>query len=109
MSPDKQRIAIAQACGVVSKDHWGHLYKTEQGYARDCPDYVYDLNAMHEAEKVLTGRQRPFYAIELLGHGSSQSSYWENHALDMFEAATTTASQRAKAFLRTVGKWEEDK
>jgi len=110
MSPDKQNIAIAQACGVVSKDHWGHLYKTEQGYARDCPDYVYDLNAMHEAEKVLTSEYQP-------AKGESQwSDYlgWlgfcgENKTREIYECVTASAAQRAEAFLRTIGKWEEGK
>jgi hypothetical protein len=110
MSPDKQNIAIAQACGVVSKDHWGHLYKTEQGYARDCPDYLNDLNAMHEAEKVLTPEYQP-------AKGESQwSDYlgWlgfcgENKTREVYECVTASAAQRAEAFLRTVGKWEDDK
>jgi hypothetical protein len=106
MSPEAQRIAIHRACGGTT--FWSYALPTPSVH-ESVHDYLNDLNAMHEAEKVLTGRQRPFYAIELLGHGSSQSSYWENHALDMFEAATTTAAQRAEAFLRTVGKWEEDK
>jgi len=99
MSPDKQNIAIAQSCGVVSKDHWGHLYKTEQGYARDCPDYVYDLNAMHEAEKGLVRLQWVSY-LRRLQTLCDESVTWPIHA---------TAAQRAEAFLRTIGKWEECK
>ena len=104
MSPDKQNIAIAQACGVVSKDHWGHLYKTEQGYARDCPDYLVDLNAMHEAEKVLS---RGMHYNQTGGFGRYKTALAEmcdeQHPID------ATAAQRAEAFLRTVGKWEEGK
>jgi hypothetical protein len=99
MSPDKQNIAIAQACGVVSKDHWGALYKTEQGYARDCPEYVYDLNAMHEAEKSLDDV-------------TQRGDYWDylsSLTHEGFEMCHATAAQRAEAFLRTIGKWEEDK
>jgi len=99
MSPDKQNIAIAQACGVVSKDHWGALYKTEQGYARDCPDYVYDLNAMHEAEKTLTYAQGGEMTIWI------QRMTCAGYGPQLF----ATAAQRAEAFLRTLGKWEEGK
>jgi hypothetical protein len=110
MSPDKQNIAIAEACGVVSKDHWGPLYKTDRGYVRDCPEYVCDLNAMHEAEKVLTPEYQP-------AKGESQwSDYlgWlgfcgENKTREVYECVTASAAQRAEAFLRTVKKWEEDK
>jgi hypothetical protein len=99
MSPDKQNIAIAEACEIVSRDQWGLLYKTPQGVVRDCPDYLKDLNAMHEAEKV-------FLKIETL-------CFWETYSnrltgslgcTDIFHA---TAAQRAEAFLRTIGKWEE--
>lgn len=34
MTPEAQRIAIAEACGA---------------YSKFCPDYPNDLNAMHEA------------------------------------------------------------
>ena len=99
MSPDKQNIAIAQACGIASKDHWGPLYKTEQGYARDCPDYLNDLNTMHEAEKSLDDV-------------TQRGDYWDylsSLTHEGFEMCHATAAQRAEAFLRTVGKWEEDK
>ena len=78
MNDEQINEAIAEACGIVSKDQWGSLYKTPRGILRDCPDYCNDLNAMHEAEKTL------------------------NHM-------TATARERAEAFLRTLGKWEETK
>jgi hypothetical protein len=59
------------------------------------PDYCNDLNAMHEAEKVLTFKDWEFYCDEL--GGSFQG------------CAHATARQRAEAFLRTLGKWEETK
>jgi hypothetical protein len=52
------------------------------------PDYVHDLNAMHEAEKVLDETQAEDYE-ELLGEYGFHS----------------TARQRAEAFLMTLGKW----
>ena len=98
MSPEAQRIAIAEACGIVSKDKWGSLYKTPRGILRDCPDYPTDLNAMHEAEKVLTLPERRKYRKTLLGHCEPASI-----------AIHATAAQRAEAFLRTIGKWEDAK
>ena len=95
MSPEAQRIAIAEACGIVSKDKWGSLYKTPRGILRDCPDYPTDLNAMHEAEKVLTLPERRKYRKTLLGHCEPASI-----------AIHATAAQRAEAFLLTIGKWE---
>ena len=98
MSPEAQRIAIAEACGIVSKDKWGSLYKTPRGILRDCPDYPTDLNAMHEAEKVLTLPERRKYRKTLLGHCEPASI-----------AIHATAAQRAEAFLLTIGKWEDAK
>ena len=94
MTPDKQRITIAEACGIVSEDKWGSLYKTPRGILRDCPDYLNNLNAMHEAEKVLDFNQLR----------DMEDSVSFRFAVLPFHA---TAAQRAEAFLRTIGKWKE--
>jgi hypothetical protein len=60
------------------------------------PDYLNDLNAMHEAEKVLNNVQRERYRTELV---------YSHAGGDVF----ATSAQRAEAFLRTIGKWEDDK
>jgi len=60
------------------------------------PDYVNDLNAMHEAEKVLTTAQ-----------ATTMSQYLHRRLGMLWGFAT--ASQRAEAFLRTVGQWKEAK
>lgn len=58
------------------------------------PDYCSDLNVMHEAEKTLSEDQMWIMArkIEL------NEDRWYFHA---------SARERAEAFLRTLGKWEE--
>lgn len=100
MKPELQRIKIAEACGW--KNCFLDATKTPFGrepnspYVRMLPDYLSDLNAMHEAEKVLDASQRNRYAAEL---GRSYDG--------SFQHVTATASQRAEAFLRTLGKWEE--
>ena len=107
MSPDSQRIAIAEACGIVSKDQWGPLYKTPRGILRDCPDYLADLNAMHEAEDNLLGMNKAEFAVKLCRIVGRD---WPNGiAGGSFAHVNATAAQRAEAFLRTVGKWEEGK
>ena len=60
------------------------------------PDYCNDLNAMHEAEKILTRDQIEVFCDQLLPkhHGI----WWGIH---------TTSHQRAEAFLKTIGKWKE--
>jgi hypothetical protein len=100
MTPDEQRIAIAEACGIVIHDHWGPLYKTPKGIVRVCPDYLNDLNAMHEAEKVLFDSPKKKHTyLQWLGCEDDYTS-------TVFASVTATAAQRADAFLRTIGKWE---
>lgn len=97
MTPEQQRIAIAAACGIVSKDQWGPLYRTQYGVVRDCPDYPNDLNAMHEAEKMFRAAIYCRYISELC-----DLAIKDNNCMYM-----ATAAQRAEAFLRTTGKWVE--
>lgn len=96
MKPEAQRIAIAEACGIVTKDQWGPLYRTQQGMVRDCPDYLNDLNAMHQAEEILNEKQEHIMNDTLWDLMLGRKYLW--HA---------TAAQRAEAFLRTLGKWKE--
>lgn len=113
MSPDKQRIAIAEACGWQNvKREWTGCGGGTDGkdYAGDnphggrwfIPDYPNDLNAMHEAEKVLLPKLAHKYKLALAGlkgfSGNDHDKIW--HA---------TAAQRAEAFLRTIGKWDDSK
>jgi hypothetical protein len=97
MTNEQINVAIAQACGWTP-DNRGLGWLSPHGYYAPEPDYCNCLNAMHEAEKVLTGSQFKLY------------SHWvENlmpHSGIRF-LLCATASQRAEAFLRTVGKWEE--
>jgi hypothetical protein len=95
MNPEKQRIAIAEACGWKCSEYSDEL---GQLVAQFTPDYLNCLNAMHEAEATLRFDDRNHY-IDRLGE-----TYH-----DSWEFCTATAAQRAEAFLRTVGKWEEDK
>ena len=97
MKPEQQRIAIAEACGYERLTQheavWRH--KGSKIYtAGNLPSYLTDLNAMHEAENLalLSAQQRRDYA-DALDDGNG--------------GHFATSAQRAEAFLRTVGKWEE--
>ena len=112
MSPEAQRIAIAEACGWMRDERCDCWRKPIEGpYAtafmngshshRQLPDYLNDLNAMHEAEKVLIGdHEAAFRGWLWLAHGQPELRCAIVHA---------TAAQRAESFLRTFGKWEADK
>lgn len=97
MKPEAQRIAIAEACGikppfkVECKGKW-----IVQNIIWTIPNYLSDLNAMHEAEKVLTHPQWNQYYDRLAQIAGTRGGI------------RATASQRAEAFLRTKGLWRED-
>jgi hypothetical protein len=115
MNQEKQRIAIAEACGIVGPfdNRWIKEYEEEGGDSHGftgfekgelvfIPDYLNDLNAIHEAE-TCEAIQRVGYAkyIECLAIACGTER--------LGALVFATASQRAEAFLRTIGKWEEDK
>jgi hypothetical protein len=70
------------------------------------PHYLNDLNAMHEAEKVLTYEQAEIFEDELCDVAKSANVVLENPAPWRF-VFHATAAQRAEAFLRTLGLWTE--
>ena len=103
MTPEQQRIAIAEACGWRLFSQFKNLWAPPRSVVEyDCdayplPDYLNDLNAMHDAEnEVLTTAQM-----------TTMSQYLHRRLGVLWGFAT--AAQRAEAFLRTIGKWEEAK
>ena len=108
MTPEQQRIAIAEACGltnvapmiVKNVKHEGDDITvgiwSDDGWV---PQYLNDLNAMHEAEKTLTDKAHEEFRLNLYDLIRDDSRL----------IVSSTASQRAEAFLRTIGKWEEAK
>jgi hypothetical protein len=101
MTDEQINQAIAEACGIVGKNEYGPLYQTPDGWVVDCPQFATDLNAMHEAEKVLAPKNWNRFS----------EKWWDyyHHLLDgdVHKTIHATARQRAEAFLRTLGKWEE--
>jgi len=79
--------------GLRGWQHDGDGYHSKESAAKDrAPDYMNDLNAMHEAEKLLSSKDC---------HSGDISS------LTFYESLIekrSTADKRAKAFLITLGK-----
>lgn len=117
MTPEAQRIAIAKVCGWewmageeldISADQygWGKIPISSKDWRagigfQQLPNYCEDLNAVHEAEKVLNKTLRLFYQSRLMKSQKADlvAGFWFLiHA---------TAAQRAEAFLRTLNLWEE--
>lgn len=129
MKPEAQRIAIAEACGWIINHEPPYIGMAwEQGTPENwrthqsarfhtLPDYLNDLNAMHEAEKVLDLGQRTSFIrdlVRLLGVTSAEFRFVHATAAQRAEAFLRTISrwedppaQRTEAFLRTLGKWED--
>lgn len=109
MDKTKQRIAIAEAC----LNHSLEVYRTSEGDINTAalPNYTGDLNAMHEAEKVLDMHQQYAYG-ETLARATIGAGQFDDpegftpNGWGYYAPSTATAAQRAEAFLRTIGKWE---
>lgn len=96
---------IAEFCGINDQNECPscHLYRG-QGHASFCtyvPDYLNSLDAMHEAEKMLTDEQCLVYDREL-GVVVNPSSHFKgaqgfHHVC--FQMIHATARQRADALL----------
>ncbi len=80
---------------------WDHPYSSD---TRRMMDFCSDLNAMHEVEMRLTKeqvREYQTYMYDMACEIDNTCGRWMPYS--------ATARYRAEAFLRTIGKWEEDK
>jgi len=127
VSPEQQRIAIAEACGwtIETTAHFQILHNADGKNSGFCcgkhlpiedvwraglegdengdhkfPDYCKDLNAIHEAVLALPESYRIPYSGTLM-------RMMEDSAYCVVNSINATAPQRAEAFLRTIGKWVE--
>lgn len=108
MNPRAQQIAIAKA----AHDHF-ELHPTDlnlmadgDGGWKEIPDYLYDLNAMHEAENALLGSEETWetYTEHLMTITVKKMGY---AAADWVYRAS--AAIRAEAFLKTLNLWDDSK
>jgi hypothetical protein len=104
MTNEQINIAIAEACGWQFVTYKETFAKPPNGgpcqYKEGIPNYCKDLNAMHEAEKTLTKEQVRVYS-DFLAY-SPHESCWASCTI-----WHQTSRQRAEAFMKTIGKWEE--
>ena len=125
MTQEEQRIAIAEACGWKCNGHldqlaatvgWEFAYQfvlTPEGKLvthNSIPDYLNDLNAMHDAVMCLdkTIHEKDVCLCDVFSSELAKSRT-EPQIWSMFDLLTTTAAQQAEAFLCTIGKWKECK
>ena len=97
MTNEQINIAIAEACGWTDTKIVNEGGKLMYGQT-EVPDYCNDLNAMHEAEKVLG----EIYSIK-----SCEYDDWLQSVIGHDQKWRATSAQRAEAFLKNINKWEE--
>ena len=111
MTKEKQRIAIAEVCGwtkihqpIFGIDNLHGIFPNGNlSMYVPVPDYLNDLNAMHEAEKMLNEAQQITYTKLLSNNQFAVDGEITKRAC--WESLHATATQRAEAFLRTIEKW----
>ncbi len=124
MTEDEKRIAIAVACGWrITENPYGLMWndkikkasllpggeaskerlRTHGTDGVTIPDYLNDLNAMHEAEKMLRLNQFHYVAYWRKLFKVVTGKDWEGNIGSFgFELAHATASERADAFLKVI-------
>jgi hypothetical protein len=99
MTPQEIRVAIANECGTARP------YYMDGVRHIDSPNYPSDLNAMHEAEKVLTKQQIPEYIRNIWDKVAPLCADYANTAC--FQIKHASADVCAEAFLRTLNLWKD--
>ena len=111
MTPEAQRIAIAEACGwngIANYHNGGPLWgKSALGLLNAIPDYLNDLNAMHEALRALLTTRELCNTFNTLIVEEKPARPVE------FEIDKWTWGQAAdvlcRALLRTLNLWDDSK
>lgn len=109
MTDEQINAVIAESIGwtKVNVEHRSGISPANGRFwvgAEFLPNYVKCLNAMHEAENVLTKeqvREYQCYMYDMASKIDQTCGRWMPYS--------ATARYRAEAFLRTLGKWEEVK
>jgi hypothetical protein len=108
MTNEQINQLIAEACGWTDCNEYigkPPILKMDQ-YNRSLPNYARCLNAMHEAVMTFSVKQRSEFRNQLQYLIASPTNVSGISHYDEWWHAT--ARQRAEAFLRTIGKWEEE-
>lgn len=113
MTPQDQQIAIAEACGWDVDDEledgalMGHILREGSGFkAWDLvPDYLNDLNTIHEAVMNHLGGNEDLFYEELarIVNGEAEP-HWSD---DRHFLINATAPQRAEAYLKAINRWTD--
>lgn len=117
MTPEEQRIALAGWAGWRKEFIHGNGLDADvwiEPTGNRCflaeidalPNYLNDLNAVHELEGKLTFEQAEQFEDELCDIVVKYNEHQENPAPWRFAAAHATAAQRCEALLKTLNLWK---
>jgi hypothetical protein len=123
MKPEEQRIAIAEACGWTEIGVIDYLCgihpqmlnaKAYDGSPLtppiwEIPDYLKDLNAIHEAETLViyANDKFPKKYTQQIKAAICRDAGVKKAQMDFDMCITATAAQRAEAFLKTLNLWKQ--
>jgi hypothetical protein len=100
-TPNKAVLVFVEMMSLDYGDEIVYVNESDENFTKvvhaHVPDYCNDLNAMHEAEKVL---QHYGAFVDVLAEVTKQP----RQGIMLVNA---TAAQRAQAFIKTIAKWEE--
>lgn len=118
MNAEEMRIEIAKACGWdidwptewkdrrITRPDGTSFRPSDPRFGKFCyiPDYLNDLNAMHSAEQILFDNKS---LMPWWNYCDALSNIVPGVLGDQSHVHAT-ASQRAEAFLKTLGLWKEE-
>ncbi len=120
MTETQKRIEIAKACGwtkrtltegeseyygaVQSTEIWNDPDRDREDDGFDPPDYFQSLDAIHEAERLITDDQWPKFK-QLIEDATFQALQGMASKPKYFRPISATAAQRAEAFGLTLKLW----
>ena len=90
-------------------DAWPIVEPSLVPFVEHLPDYLNDLNAMHEAETLViySNDKSPKKYTQQIKAAICKDAGVKKAQMDFDMCITATAAQRAEAFLKTIGKWKE--
>ena len=102
MTDEQINAAIAEACGRKRRPDGDWYPDNGSAGTQAIPNYCTDLNAMHEAENVLKTVDSHEYTnllYDFACKAQEENGKWLPYGIP--------ARQRAEAFLRTLGRWNQ--
>jgi len=108
MNKESQRFALAKICPAIKfKMDCIWVWTDEKGNDHTCVnlDPLQDLNALHEAEKMLISKNDGRWGTYVFHLGNICHETKDRPASPRLHA---TAAQRVESILKTAGWWEEN-